>query len=144
MRKIITALVLAVAVVMGAGCSMETAADPNLSDSPDAKSGENAKGGKDTKDDQHKTVTYEVIGSGGAGSAMITYTTPSGQEQDSSADLPWRKTFKSDAGEFLSVSAQNKGGGTITCTITVDGKTIKRARSKGAYAIASCDGMIGF
>ena len=86
-------------------------------------------------------MVYKVTG---PSSAMVTYSTPSGQEQDSSADLPWTKKFKAKGGEFLSVSAQNKGGGTITCTITVDGKTIKRARSKGAYAIASCDGMIGF
>lgn len=143
MRKINTVLALSMLAVLGAAaCDLETSADPNLTTSPDTGSsgGKAEKGEKGTKDGLH-TVVYEVDGSG---TALVTYSTPSGQEQDNGADLPWTKKFKAKGGEFLSVSAQNKGGGTITCTITVDGKTIKRARSKGAYAIASCDGMIGF
>lgn len=37
------------------------------------------------------------------------------------------------------VSAQNGGGGTITCSITVDGKVVKQGTATGEYAIASCD-----
>jgi len=143
MRKIITIVtaLLATALVT-AGCTMETTADPNISASPSTgKSGKDDKGGKDdTSADGLHTVVYTVTG---PSSALITYSTPSGQEQDNGADLPWKKKFKAKGGEFLSVSAQNSGSGTITCEITVDGKVVKRARSKGSYAVVSCDSMLG-
>lgn len=148
MRKIIIVTALLAAALVTAGCDMETTADPNISASPSTsksdKSGKDSKGGKDGKDgasaDGLHTVVYTVTG---PSSALITYSTPSGQEQDNGADLPWKKKFKAKGGEFLSVSAQNSGSGTITCEITVDGKVVKRARSKGSYAVVSCDSMLG-
>lgn len=78
--------------------------------------------------------------------ALVTYSTPSGQEQQNGARVPWHRTFKVKKNSFdvLTVSAQNSGGGTITCEIYVDGKKVKAAKSSGAYAIASCDHPLGF
>jgi hypothetical protein len=36
------------------------------------------------------------------------------------------------------------GTGTIGCTITIDGKLIKKGKSSGEYAVVSCDAFIGF
>lgn len=89
-------------------------------------------------------ITYRIGGS--ATKALITYSTPSGQEQQNGAHVPWKHRFKVKDGDFVSliVSAQNSGGGTITCEIDVDGKKVKAAKSSGAYAIASCDYPLGF
>lgn len=138
MKKIrLAAVVLAGTMLAGAGCDLETAADPNLSASP-ASPG--AAGGK-VKDDLHK-VTYKVSGS--ANRAMMTYTTPSGVEQ-ATKPLPWQKSLKAEPGTFVSVSAQNEGAsGKVTCVIVVDGETVKRASSSGAYAVVSCDATLGW
>mgnify|MGYP001579131498 CR=1 FL=1 len=87
-------------------------------------------------------VVYEVGGT--AKKADLTWSTPSGIEQEGDAKVPWKKTLKAKDGAAMSISGQNKSGGTITCTITVDGKKVKAARSKGLYQIASCNGLIGF
>lgn len=86
-------------------------------------------------------MVYTVAGTATKG--LITYSTPSGQEQKNGAKVPWKKTFKAKDGEILAVSVQNAGGGSVTCSITLDGKVIKKGKSTGSYAIASCDGIIG-
>ena len=55
--------------------------------------------------------------------------------------MPWKKTLHI-SGNLLSVyqlSAQNTGRGTVTCEILVDGRSVKKGKSKGFAAIASCD-----
>jgi hypothetical protein len=92
------------------------------------------------------TITYEVDGS--APSADITYETPSGISQQNGVDVPLTRTsdgglgirFNFVAGDFVSISAQNGGGGTITCRIRADGRVIAENTASGQYAIASCDG----
>ncbi|MHA7300856.1 MmpS family transport accessory protein [Pseudarthrobacter sp. MDT1-22] len=93
-----------------------------------------------------RIVTYEVVG--GAKSATITYQAPTGTAQASikvplvnkSGDMV---TFEMDRGDFVYISAQNKGtSGNIICRISVDGKVISTVTSSGAYAIASCDGSV--
>lgn len=88
-------------------------------------------------------VTYKVDGS--ARSADITYQTPSGSSQQNGVDVPLTK--KSDHTEgiefdtsmsFLYISAQNQGGGTITCHILVDGIEVATNTASGDYAIATC------
>jgi hypothetical protein len=90
---------------------------------------------------QHQ-ITYKVGGT--ATKALITYATPAGQEQQNGASVPWRKAFKAPDFSVLTVSAQNKGTGTVTCEIDVDGKTKKKSTSSGAYAVVTCTTPLGF
>lgn len=136
----ITAVVTAFAL---AACApADNSADPNISASGSASTGKTKAKAKPKSDT--RTITYRIGGS--ATKALITYSTPSGQEQKNGAHVPWHKTFKvkKDAFDVLTVSAQNSGGGTITCEIDVDGVKVKAAKSTGAYAIASCDHPLGF
>jgi hypothetical protein len=82
-------------------------------------------------------IVYRVTGT--ATSASITYITQSGTEENNGATVPWRRTMIGKDFRFLSVSAQNDGDGAIGCEIDIDGTSVKRAKSSGAYAIASCD-----
>jgi hypothetical protein len=93
-----------------------------------------------------RTVTYEVLG--GATAATITYQAPTGTAQ-ASVKLPLATksggtvTFEMDRGDFVYISAQNKGtSGNIICRISVNGKVISTVTSSGSYAIASCDGTV--
>jgi hypothetical protein len=45
-------------------------------------------------------------------------------------------------GDFYYVSAQNQGGGTITCSVAVDGVTIDSNSAYGDYAICTASGTI--
>lgn len=93
---------------------------------------------KDPDEPSDPKVTYKI--SGTANSALITYMNASGNiAQENNARVPWKKTFKQGV-SHLSVSAQNKGGGTITCEILIDGERFKKTTSKGDYAIAECSG----
>lgn len=93
---------------------------------------------------QTVTVTYELTGS--ARSADITYETPTGSSQQNHVGVPLmdrshglgiKFEFPGSA-TFLYLSAQNNGGGTITCWIKVDGTTLSHNTARGAYAIATC------
>lgn len=92
-------------------------------------------------------VTYKVsvngysANAGGAG-ADVTYETPSGTQQGEVPD-GWSRTFTFDAGDFVYVSAQNNGQGTVTCTIEVDGRILSTNSSTGEFMIATCDGRAG-
>jgi hypothetical protein len=124
----------ALAVTALAACGTTT--DPNITQhGKEAASTTKAKG--------LHTVVYTVQGTARKGS--INYSTPSGQEQINGSKLPWSKTFKAENGTVLSVMGQiDAGAASITCTITLDGKTIKRAKSSGEYSVVSCDAFIGF
>lgn len=135
-----TPIATAAAAVLALAACAPTEADPNIAGSPTA-SGKPAPAKKSKPANGLHTVVYEIGGTARKG--LITYSTPSGQEQANGAKVPWTKTFKAKDGEFLSVSAQNDGGGTINCKISVDGKLLKRSQSSGQFAIASCDGMLG-
>lgn len=89
------------------------------------------------------TVRYELAGSGDA--STITYSTGAGVSQESTADLPWKKSVTFDNG-FLAgtvLSAQNGDkGGNLTCKIVNEttGATIAEGTSSGQYAVVSCQG----
>lgn len=88
------------------------------------------------------TVIYKVIGHK-TSAADLTYTTDGSTttEQVQSARLPWTKELKVK-GTVLTyqVMAQNTAaGGSVLCSITVDGKEVKTAAGVGQGAIASCD-----
>lgn len=81
-------------------------------------------------------VTYKITSN--SSTALITYTDNGSIEQATGATLPWTKTVV--RGDFVSVSAQDDNGTTITCAILdSDGSVISKHTSTGAYAIASCD-----
>ena len=81
-------------------------------------------------------VTYQVTGS--ARRASLLYWTADGMEERT-VDLPWKKSFKAQGYQIMSIVAQNEGdAGSIKCEILVNGKLIKTATSQGAYVGVSC------
>jgi hypothetical protein len=76
------------------------------------------------------------------GSQMdVTYELGSDQSQANGSASPWSKTTTStDDVTMASVVAQSQGdsGGTVSCTITVDGKVVKTNNSSGSYAVVTC------
>jgi hypothetical protein len=84
-------------------------------------------------------VHYKVTGTSGE-AGVITYTegANSSIEQSTNASLPWKKRVTAD-GTFFSLSAQNSGGGSITCEIDdADGTVLDKHTARGEYAIADC------
>lgn len=93
------------------------------------------------------TVIYQVEGEG---TAQLTLTTPDGQTQ-MSADLPVVNNAGTTGlrfegfgpGDFVYISAQNQRGyGSVTCRITVDGTVISENTATGGYSIATCKGTV--
>lgn len=85
------------------------------------------------------TVTYTVTG---RSAGTITYENAGGDASQvtDTTRLPWTVSFTVPAGSegFLYVSAQNAGGGTIGCSISVNGQAVKQNTSSGTYAIVDC------
>jgi hypothetical protein len=97
-------------------------------------------------------VLYEVGGT--ATAASITMSTPTGTQQ-SNVDVPLRVATGPRAGqdglrigpfargEFVYISAQNDGFGTISCRITTDdGELISSNQSSGRFSIVTCRGRM--
>ncbi|MDI5964780.1 hypothetical protein POF50_027890 [Streptomyces sp. SL13] len=78
------------------------------------------------------TVTYVVTGS----SAEVTYG-PAGS--DFNGHVPMTVSKKLGSPSYYAINAQLQGGGTVTCKIEVNGKTISHATASGGYNIASCE-----
>jgi hypothetical protein len=76
----------------------------------------------------------------GPDKASITFGLDSDISQDNDAVLPWKRTLHGSGGvvSMATVSAQNSTTGTISCKITVNGKTVKENSSSGQYAIVDC------
>lgn len=78
-------------------------------------------------------VAYEVDGP-----SDVTMETPDGTRQETiTAHKSWGYCFPASS-SFVYVSAQNSGGGSIGCTITVDGRHVAANTSSGEYAIVTC------
>jgi len=94
---------------------------------------------------QH-TVVYSVTGTSPA--STITYNTlqegsgQNGESQVSNVALPWTKTISvSGLITAFDVNASvGEGGGSVTCTITEDGRQIATNTATGAFSSASCTG----
>lgn len=87
------------------------------------------------------TIRYEVTG---ASSASITYQTGSQDSaQQTDASVPWQDTETMGGGDFYYVSAQNSGGGTIVCSVDIDGTQVDTNSSSGQYAICTASGSVG-
>lgn len=87
-------------------------------------------------------VTYEVTGT--STEASITYSTWQnrswGTAQESNVALPWRKEITSDGwmkGGSLTVST-GMSGGTVTCTLAVEGQPPVTSTANGQFVHASC------
>lgn len=87
-------------------------------------------------------IEYQVTGP--ARTNSITYQNANADtSQDNGAGLPWTKDMANiEEGSFLYVSAQNDGGGTITCTILVDGVEAESNNAHGQYAICTASGTL--
>jgi hypothetical protein len=85
-------------------------------------------------------VRYEVTGT--ARTADLTLEGSDGTVQQNDRPVPAAYERTATDGQFLYVSAQNKGTGEITCTIYVDDKPVKSSTSTGEYAICQADGRL--
>jgi hypothetical protein len=93
---------------------------------------------------QTHTLVYSVTGTGP--SANLSYSTVNrgngqkGLGEAAGASLPWTKSVTaSGLVTDFTLSAENGSTGTITCTISEDGKVVDTNTATGAYAIASCE-----
>jgi hypothetical protein len=137
---IVTAAIAALTTAVA--CTPADGADPNLASPPAASHAAKSSKSKPKLPKGMHAITYRIGGT--ASRALITYSTPSGQEQQNGAHVPWKHSMKAKDFTMLSVNAQNSGSGTITCEIDVDGKKVKASKSSGAYAVVSCDATLGF
>lgn len=119
-------LVLPVAAVLAAlaACSGASAAD--ISDTSDAMN-------KDT------TLHFEVTADGGKVSNITYAGDGMSIAQENEVAAPWSKDVVYTKGTLgVNISAQNAGGGNVTCKITEGDKVISENTSSGEYAIAMC------
>lgn len=88
-----------------------------------------------------RTVRYEVSG---ASAADMTFQTGSQDtSQETGAAVPWQDSETMSDGDFYYIAAQNNGGGTISCSVYVDGALIDTNSSSGDYAICTASGTVG-
>ena len=92
---------------------------------------------------QKHTIVYTVTGSG---TANITYYAfdngNTGTSQVGDAPLPWTKTI-TGSGLFNSysvIATVGASGGTVACTLSVDGKKVSSHSASGAFSSADCTG----
>lgn len=87
-------------------------------------------------------VRYDLTGTGVAG--YITYQTQNGQAHATNAPLPWSiqlngsKTNMASPASY-SLSAQGVGPGTLSCTVSVDGKVVSQNTAAGNPARVLCE-----
>jgi hypothetical protein len=99
--------------------------------------GPGAQGAAPEKATAGRKIVMEVTG---AKKADITYGLDADQSQDQGAKVPWKKELTSTETMTIAVIvAQNKGSGTISCKISLDGKVVKENSSKGEYAVVTCE-----
>jgi hypothetical protein len=79
------------------------------------------------------TVTYVVTGSS---SADIQYG-PAGSSAQGHAPMSVTKPLGKP--QYVSISAQLQGGGSVSCQIKVNGNVISKATASGGYNIATCE-----
>jgi Mycobacterium membrane protein len=85
-------------------------------------------------------ITYSVTTTG-SGILSVTYMKPNFNitQETNVKGKKWSKTIQDDGSSIgINMNAQNKGGGTITCTISRGGQVIAENSSSGEYAVVSC------
>lgn len=105
----------------------------------------NAANEVDKEANREVTVTYEVTGD--APNATVSYTTfgdgATSMSEENVIEFPWTKNLTTKGlfkGGSLTVMTGAEGG-SVTCTVTVDGQDAKSSTATGQYATASCDGF---
>jgi hypothetical protein len=101
--------------------------------------GDDTGGGGLNLSGDEKSIVFEVTGADGAEQADITFGVGASQSQENGSALPWSKELTDDSPLVIAtVLAQNKGGGSISCKITIDGKVVKESTSTGEFAVVTC------
>jgi hypothetical protein len=91
----------------------------------------------------HTVVLTVTVQSGGAAAGIdVTYGAAGSQSQELNRAAPWTRTLSLRSGQSVVVLGSNDGDGTIVCSIEVDGKTVKTARSVGRYAGVTCSTLV--
>lgn len=92
-----------------------------------------------------ETVLYQVTGT--ARDDTITYSTfgDSGRttDQETVNALPWSKEVRITGalkGSSL-VGKAGQNGGTVTCTVSVNGTQTRKSTASGPFAVAACNGF---
>jgi hypothetical protein len=77
----------------------------------------------------------------GSGIGSVTYMKPGFNiaQDNSVSGKKWSAKVEGDYDLPPNMNAQNKGSGTITCTIKHNGEVVTENSSKGAYAVVSCN-----
>ena len=92
---------------------------------------------------QKHTIVYTVTGNGTANITYAAYDNGNtGTSQVGDAPLPWTKTI-TGSGLFNSysvIATVGSNGGTVACTLSVDGKKVSSHSASGAYSSADCSG----
>jgi len=92
---------------------------------------------------QKHTIVYTVTGSGTANITYAAYDNGNtGTSQVGDASLPWTKTI-TGSGLFNSysvIATVGSNGGTVACTLSVDGKQVSSHSASGAFSSADCSG----
>jgi hypothetical protein len=81
------------------------------------------------------TVTYKVWGTAGAD---VMYG-PAGSNYSGSVPMDTSATIPANPPQYYAIQAQLQGGGSVSCSISVDGKVISQGSASGGYNIASCE-----
>jgi hypothetical protein len=76
--------------------------------------------------------------------AVVTYTAPDGSRRRDTVSPPWRRTFTVYGGRTVDVAAHSDAGGSLTCSLKVDGDVLKDAMSSGDSMTVDCGDDIGF
>lgn len=72
--------------------------------------------------------------------AHVTTVNAYGESDDGIVKPPWTLSFLAVPHSTLSVSAETMGPrGDVTCSITVDGRTLQNAEVKGEGSLAACN-----
>ncbi|WP_286134927.1 MmpS family transport accessory protein [Mycobacterium sp. UM_Kg1] len=95
-----------------------------------------------TPDHTRVPVRYDLTGTGVAG--YITYQGQNGQAHATNAALPWSiqltgSMTNATSPSSYSLSAQSAGPGSLTCTISVNGKVVSQNSATGAPARVLCE-----
>ena len=91
------------------------------------------------------TIIYSVTGSTGT-IATVTYSAydngNQGTSQLSNQTLPWTKTITGSGlfNDYNLTATVGQNGGSVTCTLTVDGQQKASHTANGAFASANCSG----
>jgi hypothetical protein len=90
-------------------------------------------------------IVYEITGD--ATGVSVTYSTFNEDDYSTKdeevATLPWSKEVRTKGyvKEGQVIVTTGEAGGTVTCTITVDGEEIETATATGPFQMATCDSI---